>query len=294
MDKKAAVSAFEALSSGIRLDVFRLLVRAGPQGMVAGELASALDLPPTNMSFHLKALAQAALVAAEQEGRFQRYRADMARMRGLIAYLTDECCSGVPALCGVDGGAATNGFSPPEPGIKRQTESSMSDKCYNVLFLCAANSARSIIAEVILNQIGQGRFKAFSAGSAPRGEVHPMTLQVLRAQGYDTGALRSKSWEEFAGPDAPQLDFVFTVCDTIAGETCPVWPGQPLTAHWGVADPVKVEGSEQRQLDAFSRTQNQLLNRLRLFTSLPLAKLDRLAIQHEIDRIGQTSAAAEG
>ncbi|MEZ7894591.1 MAG: arsenate reductase ArsC [Thauera sp.] len=170
----------------------------------------------------------------------------------------------------------------------------MSDKCYNVLFLCAANSARSIIAEVILNQIGQGRFKAFSAGSAPRGEVHPMTLQVLRAQGYDTGALRSKSWEEFAGPDAPQLDFVFTVCDTIAGETCPVWPGQPLTAHWGVADPVKVEGSEQRQLDAFSRTQNQLLNRLRLFTSLPLAKLDRLAIQHEIDRIGQTSAAAEG
>ena len=124
--------------------------------------------------------------------------------------------------------------------------------------------------------------------------VHPMTLQVLRAQGYDTGALRSKSWEEFAGPDAPQLDFVFTVCDTIAGETCPVWPGQPLTAHWGVADPVKVEGSEPRRLDAFSRTQNQLLNRLRLFTSLPLAKLDRLAIQHEIDRIGQTSAAAEG
>lgn len=166
----------------------------------------------------------------------------------------------------------------------------MSDKIYNVLFLCSANSARSIIAEVILNQIGKGRFQAFSAGSHPRGEVHPMTLQVLQGQGYDVSALRSKSWDEFARPDAPQMDFVFTVCDQTAGELCPVWPGQPLTAHWGVADPVKVEGSEQRRRDAFSLTQNQLLNRLRLFTSLPLAKLDRLAIQHEIDRIGQTPA----
>lgn len=166
----------------------------------------------------------------------------------------------------------------------------MSDKIYNVLFLCSANSARSIIAEVILNQIGKGRFQAFSAGSHPRGEVHPMTLQVLQGQGYDVSALRSKSWDEFARPDAPQMDFVFTVCDQTAGEVCPVWLGQPLTAHWGVADPVKVEGSEQRRRDAFSLTQNQLLNRLRLFTSLPLAKLDRLAIQHEIDRIGQTPA----
>lgn len=169
----------------------------------------------------------------------------------------------------------------------------MSDECYNVLFLCSANSARSIIAEVILNRIGQGRFKACSAGSAPRGEVHPMTLQVLQAQGYDTSLLRSKSWDEFSAPDAPQMDFVFTVCDTIAGETCPVWPGQPLTAHWGVADPVKAEGGERRRLDAFSLTLNQLLDRLRLFTSLPLATLDRLAVQHEIDRIGQMPAAVE-
>ncbi|WP_341649687.1 arsenate reductase ArsC [Thauera humireducens] len=168
----------------------------------------------------------------------------------------------------------------------------MSDKIYNVLFLCSANSARSIIAEVILNQIGKGRFRAFSAGSHPRGQVHPMTLQVLQGQGYDTSALRSKSWDEFARPDAPQMDFVFTVCDQTAGELCPVWPGQPLTAHWGFADPVKVEGSEQRQLDAFSQIQNQIANRLRLFLSLPLAKLDRLAIKHEIDRIGQTSAEA--
>ena len=168
----------------------------------------------------------------------------------------------------------------------------MSENVFNVLFLCSANSARSIIAEVILNQIGKGRFRGYSAGSHPRGEVHPMTLQVLQSQGYDTSELRSKSWEEFARPDAPQMDFVFTVCDLIAGETCPVWPGQPLTAHWGFADPVKVEGSEQRRLAAFSQTQNQILNRLRLFLSLPLDKLDRLAIKHEIDRIGQTPADA--
>lgn len=168
----------------------------------------------------------------------------------------------------------------------------MSDKIYNVLFLCSANSARSIIAEVMLNQLGKGRFRAFSAGSHPSGAVHPLTLKVLQDQGYDTSALRSKSWEEFARPGAPQMDFVFTVCDQTAGELCPVWPGQPLTAHWGFADPVKVEGSAQRQLDAFSQVQHQIATRLRLFLSLPLAKLDRLAIKHEIDRIGQTPAEA--
>ena len=165
----------------------------------------------------------------------------------------------------------------------------MSDKIYNVLFLCSANSARSIIAEVVLNQLGKGRFRAFSAGSQPSGAVHPLTLKVLQGQGYDTAALRSKGWEEFAQPDAPQMDFVFTVCDQTAGEVCPVWPGQPLTAHWGFADPVKVEGDEQRRLDAFGQVQHQIVNRLRLFLSLPLDKLDRLAIKHEIDRIGRTS-----
>ena len=166
----------------------------------------------------------------------------------------------------------------------------MTETTYNVLFLCTGNSARSILAEALLNRLGGGRFRAFSAGSQPSGAVHPLTLKVLEGQGYDTAELRSKSWEEFARPDAPQMDFVFTVCDQTAGEVCPVWPGQPLTAHWGFADPVKVEGDEQHRLDAFGQVQHQIANRLRLFLSLPLAKLDRLAIKHEIDRIGRTPA----
>lgn len=168
----------------------------------------------------------------------------------------------------------------------------MADKVYNVLFLCTGNSARSIIAEVVLNHIGNGRFRAFSAGSFPRGEVHPMTLRVLQAQGYDTAALRSKRWDEFAAPDAPQMDFIFTVCDDAAGEVCPVWPGHPVSAHWGFADPARVEGSEALQLEAFRQAENAIVNRLRLLVSLPLDKLDHLAIKHEITRIGAMPAEA--
>lgn len=298
MEKAAALAVFEALSSGIRLDVYRLLVRTGREGLVAGEISAALDLPPTNTSFHLKTLSHAGLVSVEQEGRFQRYRASLPQMRALIAYLTAECCDGMPELCVEtvcgDGPGCNIDSNLPRGGATRQAESPMSDKIYNVLFLCSGNSARSIIAEVVLNELGKGRFKAFSAGSQPSGAVHPMTLQVLQAQGYDTSTLRSKSWEEFASADAPQMDFVFTVCDLLAGEACPVWPGQPLTAHWGFADPVKAEGSEQRRLAAFSQVQNQIVNRLRLFLSLPLAKLDRLAIKREIDRLGQVPVDAEG
>lgn len=169
----------------------------------------------------------------------------------------------------------------------------MSERIYNVLFLCTGNSARSIIAEVALKELGKGRFKAFSAGSHPLGIVHPMTLEVLQAQGYDTDGLRSKSWDEFARPDAPVMDFVFTVCDQAAGEVCPVWPGQPITAHWGFADPGRVEGSRERRLNAFRQTQHEIVNRVRLFLSLPIAKLDRLALKREVDQIGRRNPPQE-
>ena len=159
---------------------------------------------------------------------------------------------------------------------------------YNVLFLCTGNSARSIIAEVLLNRIGRGRFRAFSAGSHPRGEVHPLTLKLLEEAGESTEGLRSKGWNELARPEAAPLDFVFTVCSKAAGEQCPVWPGQPMTAHWGIDDPAAVQGSEAERLRAFHRAYTDLQTRIRLFTSLRLELLDRLALQHEIRRIGDT------
>lgn len=164
----------------------------------------------------------------------------------------------------------------------------MTAKVYNVLFLCTGNSARSIMAECALNRWGQGHFQAYSAGSHPKGHVHPMTLRVLRELNYGTEGLRSKSWDELARPGAPPLDFVFTVCDQAAGEMCPVWPGQPMTAHWGVEDPAAFVGSEEQTRRCFRRVYGYLEARIKLFTSLPLASLDRLTLQRRLDAIGRS------
>jgi arsenate reductase len=163
----------------------------------------------------------------------------------------------------------------------------MPDRVYHVLFLCTGNSARSIIAEAILNRYGHGRFKAYSAGSHPRGSVHPYTLELLRNLNFVTDGLRSKSWDEFATPDAPKLDFVFTVCDDAANEACPVWPGQPMSAHWGVPDPAAVEGTEAMKRAAFADTCRMMTNRISVFTSLPFKSLDRLSLQKRLHEIGQ-------
>ena len=165
----------------------------------------------------------------------------------------------------------------------------MTDKAYNVLFLCTGNSARSIMAEAILNRDGRGRFKAFSAGSTPSGSVRPEALALLGKMNYKTDDVRSKSWDEFAAPDAPEMDFVFTVCDNAAKESCPVWPGQPMSAHWGVPDPVAVEGNETEQQLAFAEAFRMLSNRISIFTSLPLTSLDKLSLQKKLDEIGSAS-----
>lgn len=165
----------------------------------------------------------------------------------------------------------------------------MSEKILNVLFLCTGNSARSVLAESLLNSMafGKGRFRAYSAGSHPSGQVNPFAIELLNKNRMPTEGLRSKSWDEFAQTGAPELDFVFTVCDNAAGEVCPVWPGQPMTAHWGVPDPAAVEGSDEDKRKAFFLAFNQLRNRISLFASLPMDKLDRLSLQKRLDEIGK-------
>jgi arsenate reductase len=163
----------------------------------------------------------------------------------------------------------------------------MTDRPYSVLFLCTGNSARSIIAEALTNQWGRGKFRGFSAGSHPRGTVHPIALQLLKKMNLPTEGLRSKSWDEFAAPGAPPLDFVFTVCDKAAAEVCPYWPGQPMTAHWGVPDPAAVAGSDTEKWVAFRDTFRMLDNRIKIFTSLPLATFDRMKLQERLDAIGK-------
>ena len=157
---------------------------------------------------------------------------------------------------------------------------------YNVLFLCTGNSARSILAEALLNHLGGNRFKAYSAGSYPKGAVHPMALKVLEENGVPTEGARSKSWDEFAGPNAPPMNFVFTVCDNAAGETCPIWPGKPMTAHWGIEDPAVVEGPEFRQRAAFEDAYRYMKNRIEAFISLPLASIDQMALAGRLRGIG--------
>jgi arsenate reductase (thioredoxin) len=169
----------------------------------------------------------------------------------------------------------------------------MSVQIYNALFLCTHNSARSVIAECILNRLGQGRFLAHSAGSSPRGEVNPYALDLLRNQNYDVSDLRSKSWDEFGGPDAPRMDFVFTVCDDAANEVCPIWPGQPMTAHWGVPDPSSAEGNEAEKRLAFAETYRMLHHRISVFVALPATSVNRLALQRKLDDIGRCAPASE-
>jgi arsenate reductase (thioredoxin) len=178
-------------------------------------------------------------------------------------------------------------------GVSVSKKAIVAERPLNVLFLCTHNSARSVLAEVLLNQLGRGRFKAYSAGSHPSGRVNPFALELLERNRLLAADLRSKGWDEFAGPDAPPLDFVFTVCDQAAGEVCPIWPGQPVSAHWGIEDPAAVQGSDDEKRKVFFKAYNQLQNRLSIFVSLPLEKLDRLALKDKLDEIGRLREKGE-
>ncbi|GGK43849.1 hypothetical protein GCM10011322_33650 [Salinarimonas ramus] len=272
-----AIAAFAALSQETRLRVVRLLVRSGEAGMAAGAIGEAVGASASNLSFHLSHLERAGLVESRRESRSIVYRAKVDGLAGLVRFLLEECCDGRPEIC-----APLLGSLP------------MPNRVYDVLFLCSGNSARSILAESILRKEGEGRFRVHSAGSRPKGFVEPLALKVLEALDYPTEGLRSKDWREFAEPGAPQLDFVFTVCDAAAGEPCPVWPGQPMTAHWGIEDPAAVEGAPFERERAFGQAFRYLKNRIGVFTSLPIASLDRLALSKKLDEIGTIEGASTG
>lgn len=172
-------------------------------------------------------------------------------------------------------------------------DESMVNKPYNVLFICTGNSARSILSEAILNHLGDSRFKAYSAGSFPKGEVHPLTLEILQEQHFDVSTLRSKSWDEFSQPGAPEMDFIITVCDKAGGEVCPIWPGHPITVHWGYPDPAAAEGDHATRKAAFAKCFREISQRLRLFTSLPIDKIDRLSLHHHLVEMGKAQNSGE-
>lgn len=290
MTEADVLIALTALAQASRLQIFRQLVVMGPLGMTPGQLTDTLAMSPTALSFHLNALTQAELITQERQGRNLIYRADLQAMRALLTYLSLNCCN-VP-VCDTTKAAAvvqtqSDDFSPSDLSFPVNPRSlAMSKNVMNVLFICTHNSARSIIAEALLNQLGGGRFRGFSAGSTPSGQVNPKALELLERNRYRVSELRSKDWAEFAAPDAPHMDFVLTVCDKAAGEVCPVWPGQPLTAHWGVPDPAAVQGSAADIDHAFTDAFVVLQRRVSLLLNLPFEKLERLSLLKELQGIG--------
>jgi len=267
-----AVKALSALAQETRLALFRLLIRRGSLGLSAGEVADALGVAPSALSFHFRTLVEAGLIGASQEGRYVRYTANIGAMRHLMDFLSAECCEGNPAECGV---AA--------PGL-----SGAGKQLMNVLILCTGNSARSILGEALLNTMGEARFHAYSAGSHPTGKVNPLALEVLQMQGIATDGFESKSWDRFAAPGAPKIDLVITVCDNAGAEVCPIWPGVPLSAHWGLPDPAAATGSHEERLAAFVNTAQALRKRFSLLMRLPDTTLTNpVALQQQLDAIGR-------
>lgn len=252
--------------------VFRLLMRFAPRGVRPTEIAQALELKQNTLSHHLSDLTAAGLVRVERQGRSLFYSADLDMTEGLIGYLALHVGRARPDLV--------------RPLLPARKESPpMRDTGYNVLFICSGNSARSIFAEALLRDLGKGRFNAYSAGTRPGTQLNPFALEVLARNGHDTSGLQSKHISEFQEPGAPVMDFVFTVCDTAAAEECPPWPGQPITGHWGLPDPVKATGTNAEKALVFAQTYGALCRRIEAFVELPIASLDRLALQARVDQI---------
>jgi protein-tyrosine-phosphatase/DNA-binding transcriptional ArsR family regulator len=271
MEHSAAAHAFAALGHPDRLAVFRLILRFAPQGVRPTEIAEALALKQNTLSHHLADLTASGLVQVDRRGRSLFYSVDLDRTEALIGYLALDVGRARPDL-----------LSPLTP----RKEPAMRDTDFDVLFICSGNSARSIFAEVLLRDLGQGKFQAFSAGTRPNSDLNPFALDVLRRNGHDITGLRSKHVSEFQKPGSIVMDFVFTVCDTSAMEECPPWPGQPITGHWGMPNPVKATGTDAERALVFAQTYAALRRRIMAFVALPFESLSQLSLQSRVDAIG--------
>ncbi len=275
MELTAATEVFATLGHPGRLAVFRLLMRFAPQGVRPTEMAEALAMKQNTLSHHLAELSSCGLVRADRQGRSLLYSVNLDTTEALIGYLA------------LDVGRARPDLIP--PALAHQTEATMPPVPYNVLFICSGNSARSIFAEALLRDLGKGRFRAHSAGTRPNSQLNPFALEVLRRNGHEVADLSSKHISRFQAPDAPAMDFVFTVCDTAAAEDCPPWQGQPITGHWGLPDPVRATGSDAEKALVFAQTYAALRRRIAAFVELPFAQLNRLSLQARVDAIGAGS-----
>jgi ArsR family transcriptional regulator, arsenate/arsenite/antimonite-responsive transcriptional repressor / arsenate reductase (thioredoxin) len=279
METSSAASAFATLGHPGRLGVLRLLMRFAPQGVRPTEIAEALGLKQNTLSHYLAELAAAGLVQVDRQGRSLFYRADLDVTEALLGYLALDLGRARPDLLA--------------PLIDATRKRPMRDTDFDVLFICSGNSARSIFAEALLRDLGKGKFQAFSAGFRPNTELNPFALDILRRNGHDISDLRAKHVSEFQQPGSIVMDFVFTVCDLAAGEECPPWPGQPITGHWGLPDPVKATGTESEKALVFAQTYAALRRRIAAFVELPFDSLTRLSLQTHVDAIGASAHAAE-
>lgn len=278
MDIIAASQSFATLGHPGRLGVFRLLMRFAPQGVRPTEIAEALKVKQNTLSHHLADLVSSGLVQVERQGRSLFYSVDLDRAEEILGYLALDVGRARPDLI--------------VPLLSAAREDPMHASGFNVLFICSGNSARSIFAEALLRDLGNGRFFAFSAGTRPGTTLNPFALEVLARNGHDTAAMRSKHISEFQQPGAPVMDFVFTVCDAAAAEECPPWPGQPITGHWGLPDPVKATGTDAEKGLVFAQTYAALRRRIAAFVELPFDQLNRIALQSRVDDIGTDATNA--
>lgn len=279
MEAKDAAAGFGVLAQETRLNIIRILASRGATGMSAGEAAARLGVAPSTLSFHLAALEQAGLVRSTRQGRRIIYAVRFIGLRELLSFLTETCCAGRPHLCG-----DLARLLPDET----EEETAM-EPAFNVLFICTRNSARSIMAEAILQRIGRGKFNAYSAGSNPSPAPMPEVLDRLQAMGHDVATLRAKSWKEFAKPEAPRMDFVITLCDPAEGEVCPDLGERPITATWPFPDPAKFKGSPVERTSFLNELYGMIRRRLEAFTNLPFASLDRMALRARLDELGDSA-----